>query len=264
MFWTRRFFTDLAGSYLDSLRAIKGLPWLFAAIMLWEFAQHIVEVRIGMFDSIEAAREVGQDTTRMVFGWVKMASIYVGAFFVIRYFSARRDGRALDPIGRAASRFAPYLVYSLLIFAAIFYTRDFVADENVDAFRGTVGLGQILVEPLLMAWIVSSATDGKVTGPIASMRQTGLLYLLALPLFLFVRIPLSLLHQSLNNWATGAGPTEMWSLLAIDSVVVGLIVAIVPAAMVRVARWIEVRRGHHASADLAGTAAARRDAALHS
>lgn len=51
MIWIKRFFTDLGGTYVDSLRAIKALPWLFAAIIGWEFAQHIVEVRIGMFES---------------------------------------------------------------------------------------------------------------------------------------------------------------------------------------------------------------------
>ena len=82
MIWMKRFFTDLGGTYLDSLRAIKALPWLFAAIIGWEFAQHIVEVRIGMFESKEMARAVADDRLRMAFGWVKMASIYVGAFFV--------------------------------------------------------------------------------------------------------------------------------------------------------------------------------------
>ncbi len=244
MQWTRRFFTDLAGSYLDSLRAIKGLPWLFAAIIAWEFAQHVVEVRIGMFTDKEMARAVSQDGARMAFGWVKMISIYVGAFFVIRHFAGKRDGRQLAPRGTAAKRFAPYLVYSLVMFAAVFYTRDFAGEEHVDTVRTIVGLGQVLVEPLLMAWVVAAATDGRIAGPIGSARHTGLLYFLALPLFLLTRVPVSLLHQNLNEWAMGKQGAELWSLLAIDSLVVGLIVAITPAAMVRVARWVELRRAN--------------------
>ena len=242
MQWTRRFFTDLAGSYLDSLRAIKGLPWLFAAIIAWEFAQHVVEVQIGMFTDKETARAVSQDGARMAFGWVKMTSIYVGAFFVVRHFAGMRDGRPLAPLGTAAKRFAPYLVYSLVMFAATFYARNFAAEEHVDTVRTIVGLGQVLVEPLLMAWVVAAATDGRITGPIGSARLTGLLYFLALPLFLLTRIPVSLLHQNLNEWAMGKQGAELWSLLAIDSLVVGLIVAITPAAMARVARWVELRR----------------------
>lgn len=247
MHWIRRFSADLAGSYLDSLRAIKALPWLFAAIILWEFAQHVVEVRIGMFTNEETARAVSQDGARMVFGWVKMISIYVGAFFVIRHFAGTRDGRQLAPLGPAAKRFAPYLVYSLILFAAVFYTRDFAAEDQVDMVRAVLGLGQVLIEPLLMAWVVAAATDGRITGPIGSAKRTGLLYFLALPLFLLIRTPVSLLHQNLNQWAIGKQSPELWSLLAIDSLVVGLIVAITPAAMVRVARWVELRREDQAT-----------------
>ena len=242
MIWIRRFFADLAGTYLDSVRAMKALPWLFAAIVLWEFAQHVVEVRIGMFASKDAARAVGDHGARMAFGWIKMISIYVGMFFVIRHFAGQRDGRRLDPNGQAAKRFAPYLVYSLIAFAAIFYARQLVAEPQVDTLRTSVGLAQMLIEPLIMIWVVAAATDGRIGGPIGSIRQTGLLYLLALPLFLLIRAPVSLLHAALNDWAMGTEGAQLWSLLAIDSLVVGVIVAIVPAAMVRVARWVELRR----------------------
>ena len=97
MIWLRRFFADMIGSYLDSLRALRALPWLFAAIVLWEFAQHVVEVRIGMFESRDMARLTNDNGLRMAFGWTKMTSIYVGAFFVIRHFASQRAGRVLAP-----------------------------------------------------------------------------------------------------------------------------------------------------------------------
>ena len=241
MIWAKRFFADLGGTYIDSLRAIGALPWLFAAIIGWEFAQHVVEVRIGMFESVEAAKAVGMDASRMVFGWIKMLSIYIGAFFVIRHFAGSRGGRTLASLQQAAKRFVPYTAYSLLIFAGVFYARDLVAGDQVDVFRGTLGLGQLLIEPLLMAWVVAAATDGRIGNPWASARRTGLLYLLALPLYLLARVPVGLLHNGLNEWAMGTQGLELWSLLAIDSFVLGIIVAIVPAAMVRVARWVDVR-----------------------
>ena len=244
MQWARRFFADLAGSYLDSLHALKALPWLFAAIIAWEFAQHVVEVRIGMFANEEAARAVSQDGTRMVFGWLKMLSIYIGAFFVVRHFAGNRDGRPLAPTATAARRFAPYVVYSLFMFAAIFYAHNFVSEDRVDTLRTIVGLSQVLIEPLMMAWVVAAASDNRISGPLASARQTGWLYLLALPFYLLTRVPVSLLHQELNQRAIGTQGTELWSILVVDSVVVGVIVAITPAAMVRVARWVELKHAH--------------------
>ncbi len=241
MIWIKRFFTDLGGTYVDSLRAIKALPWLFAAIIGWEFAQHIVEVRIGMFESQEMGRAVADDGLRMAFGWVKMASIYVGAFFVIRYFISQRSDRSLAPLGSAGLRYLPYFAYSLVVFAALFYARSLITEEHVDTFRAAVGLGQQLLEPLLIAWVVAAATDGRISGPIASARRLGLLYFLALPLLLLARVPASLLHQHLNQTAVGSMGTELWLTLAIDAVVVGLIVSIVPSAMVRVAGWMDKR-----------------------
>lgn len=241
MIWIRRFFVDLAGTYLDSLKALRALPWLFAAIVLWEFAQHVVEVRIGMFENAERARELSGDPLRMAFGWVKMASIYVGAFFVIRHFAGSRDGREVASIGRATKRFVPYFVYSLLMFSLIFYAREFTPEKHVDTVRTIAGLGQLLLEPFLAAWVVACATDGRIANPIASIRRTGLLYLLALPLFFLARIPISLAHQQLNTLAMERGGVELWSILALDSLVVGIIVAITPAAMVRIARWVQLR-----------------------
>ncbi|HAD18729.1 MAG TPA: hypothetical protein DCF81_17935 [Erythrobacter sp.] len=242
MIWLRRFFADMIGSYLDSLRALRALPWLFAAIVLWEFAQHVVEVRIGMFESRDMARLRNDNGLRMAFGWIKMTSIYVGAFFVIRHFASQREGRVLAPLGTAALRFLPYVLYALVVFAAMFYARALVPEVHVTALRSALGLGQLLIEPLLMTWVVAAATDGRVANPLVSARRLGWLYGLALPLYILTRLPFSLLHQQLNRLSIGEAGIQLWGLLALDSLVVGLIVAISPSAMVRIAHWTELRQ----------------------
>ena len=54
MVWVQRFFSDLLGAHLDGVRAIRGLPLLFVLLVGWEFAQHVMEVRVGFFDSWSA------------------------------------------------------------------------------------------------------------------------------------------------------------------------------------------------------------------
>lgn len=241
MKWITRFFADFIGVHLDGLRAMRGLLFLFVAIVLWEFAQHVIEVRIGMFESREAARALGGDGSRMLFGWVKMMSVYVGGFFVIRHLFARRGDTNLAPVATAFARYLPYMVYMLAIFAALFYARSYAPEASVDTIRAVLGLSQIFVEPLLMAWIVAAATDGRIRNPLVSAKQTGLLYLYALPLFFFARLPVSLAHQQLNSAALGREGTVLWSMLALDAIVVGLIVAIIPAISVRVAAYVRER-----------------------
>ncbi|MCP3733775.1 hypothetical protein M9979_02620 [Sphingomonas sp. RP10(2022)] len=231
----RRFLADLFGAYADGARVVAGLPLLFGAIIAWEFAQHVVEYRIGFFDSKEIAKAVSLDPSRMALGWVKMILVYVGGFFAIRFLVNGSARGVMTPRWGTMVRYLPYIAYALTIFALIFYARALVPAERVTAFRGTVGLIQIAVEPLLMLWIVSAATDGPVRTPWHSARRIGSGYVRALALFFIGRMPIGAAHQFLGTWAIGRATPLLWPMLVLDAVVVGLLIAIIPAIYVRVA-----------------------------
>jgi hypothetical protein len=239
MTWLKRYFADLFGAYADGVRVAAALPWLFALVAGWEFAQHVVEVRIGFFDSREASKAVSLDGSRMALGWVKMLLVYVGGFLAIRCLVGRDGGGPIDAAGPAAARYAPYVLYSLALFALIVFAGRIVAPARVDLFRALVGLAQLLIEPLLMLWVVSAVTDGAVAGPAASARRTGVAYFYALPLFFVARLPIGIAHNLLNKQAMGRPHALVWTMLAVDALVVGLLVAIIPAISVRVSRAIE-------------------------
>ncbi|WP_084582186.1 hypothetical protein [Sphingomonas azotifigens] len=239
MTWLKRFGIDLIGAHVDGVRAIRALPWLFGVLIAWELAQHVVEVRIGFFTSVDAARAVQEDGGRMLLGWIKMLSVYVGGFFVLRQLA----GRVNAPIGTAALRYLPYLAYALIAFALIFYAGRW-APDRVDEARAVVALAQIAIEPLLMLWVVSAATDGEVRTPWQSARMLGWRYAYALPLFFVGRIPVNAVHQLLNRYAMGQPPALLWPMLVLDAITVGLIIAVIPAIAVRVARRV---REHVAS-----------------
>lgn len=253
--WLRRFFSDLIGAHLDGVRAAMGLPLLFAVLIGWEFAQHVIEVRIGFFDSREAAKAVANDPSRMVLGWIKMISVYLGGFVVIRHLAAKNGDASLAAVSVALRRYTPYIVYSLGLFALLFYARSFIPEADVMTFRTVVSLTQIAIEPLIMLWIVSAATDGVVRGPLRSARVTGWLYFWALALFFVGRLPVNAAHQLLNRYAMGQPDIMLWPMLVIDAVVVGLIISVIPALYVRIARFIWERQvqGTAASAPMKQT-----------
>ena len=238
MRWVKRFFSDLVGAYADGFRFAAGLPLLFAAMVALEFGQHAIEFHIGFFDSEAAGRAVALDSSRMILGWIKMILVYVGGFFAIRYLVWGNRARALTVTREAIIRYMPYIAYSLVMFALVFYARSFVAEDRVMAFRSVFGLAQIAIEPLLMLWIVSAATGGVVRGPLESAKRTGWLYFWALGLFFIGRIPINAAHQLLNRYAVGQSPSVMWAMLALDALVVGLLIAIVPALYVRISRFV--------------------------
>jgi hypothetical protein len=99
-----------------------------------------------------------------------------------------------------------------------------------------------LIEPLLMLWIVSAATNGVVRNPLQSARRMRLLYFWALALFFIGRLPVNVVHQLLNRYAVGQPPAIVWPMLALDAVSVGLITAVIPAIYVRVVRLVDERR----------------------
>jgi hypothetical protein len=237
----RRFFADLIGAYIDGARVVCGLPWLFGAIIAWEFAQHMVEYRIGFFDSREAAKAVSLDGSRMILGWIKMLLVYVGGFFAIRYLVLGRQP-ATKPAGATMLRYLPYVIYSLLLVAPILYADWLVAPAQVMTLRGIFGIGQLLVEPLLMLWIVSAAAEGQVRTPLQSARTTGWFYLWALALFFIGRLPINLLHRFLGTYPIGKPGPLLWPMLALDAVTVGLIITVIPALYVRIARRISEAR----------------------
>jgi hypothetical protein len=131
----------------------------------------------------------------------------------------------------------------MAMFALVFYAGSLVAPGQVMTLRLVASLTQIALEPALMLWIVASATGGPVGNPWQSVRITGWWYFWAFALFFIGRIPINAAHQLLNRYAIGQPPALVWTMLAIDALVVGLLVAIVPALYVRVYRLVMARRG---------------------
>lgn len=242
MHWIKRFLADAFGAQLDGFRVAAALPLVFVAMAGCELAQHAVEMRIGFFASEASAKAVSLDGARMAFGWLKMLLVYVAGFYAIRYLVWRDAARAVRDVRGAALRYAPYLLYSLAVFALIVFAVRFVPAERVATFRMVVALTQLAIEPLLMLWVVSAATDGKVGGPIASARALGLYYLYALPLLVVARIPSGAAHTVLNRFAIGKPVPVAWAMLAVDALLVGLLVAVIPAIAVRVASVVGAKR----------------------
>lgn len=238
----RRFFVDLVGAYADGVRSMIALPLLFALLVGFEFVQHVAEVRIGFFNSAAAAHSFSNDSSRMTLGWLKMISVYVGGFFVIRYLVRCRAGKPVAAIRVAAQRYIPYVVYSLCLSALIFYGPSLAPQGNGSSIRAMVALIQIGLEPLLILWIVSAATDGRTGGPVKSAKASWPWYIWGLMLFFVGRLPVNALHQLLNHAAIGSRGAVLWMLLGADAICVGLIISVVPALYVRIARFIGERR----------------------
>ncbi len=252
----KAFFADWGGAFRDGWRFAAALPLLFAAMIGIEFAQHVVEAGLGFFSPDLAVRKAAaMAPLRMAFGWPKMLIVYALGFFAIRYFVTGDAQTALRPSARAIGRYAWVAGYQLLIAAVVIYAAPIVAlagigKAGVMPLQLAMGLTQQLLEPLFFLWFVNAAMGTDAYGPAASARTTRWLYLWGLVLMFVARLPFNAAHQLLNRWPAGKSPAILWSALALDAVVVGVMVVILAAVQVRIARFIAARRGVAVLGDL--------------
>ncbi len=243
----KAFFSNWAGAFRDSWGAARALPILLVLMIGIEGAQHVVELQLGFFSPDAAVRKAASLLpVRMAFGWPKMLILYAVGFVAMRWFVTRDARAALRPPGIALRRYLGVVLFQLIPAAGTIYAEPIAAalGRGPEAtIRAVCGLGQLLLEPLLLLWFVAAAMGATGYGPIASARAVRWYYLWAFLLMFATRIPVAGLHRGFNQWAAGRPLAQQAALLACDALVVGTLALVLPAIQVRIARYIAERRG---------------------
>jgi hypothetical protein len=100
-------------SYSGSIAFLTACPVLALFPVAFELVQHLVEVRIGMYDSLAAAKAVEHDQLRMGFGFLKVIALVVPEYWVVRYLVFREQARAAQFDRLAVSLFAVFMAFKL-------------------------------------------------------------------------------------------------------------------------------------------------------
>lgn len=207
----------------DSIRTWWLAPVIPLIAVLPEFAQHVAEVEIGMFESREAGRALSDDPTRWAFGYAKVAGVLIAMLLAIRFWGAHHQrlpwwspkGIEWKVIGLA---FVANLVASgitVAIESAVAGADEIVATIIPTAFT-------IATLPVLVWLIAGLVGDNEAT--LGTVYRTGWWAALRIAAFsALVFVPLQYLHGLNHDWAFGAGPVLLWTLMVFDSLVVGLI-----------------------------------------
>ena len=88
------FWTALKATYGGSLAFLIACPRLASIPVVFELLQHAVEVHIGMYDSIAAAKAVEHHPLRMAFGMLKIVALTVPLYWGTRFLPHRDAGFA--------------------------------------------------------------------------------------------------------------------------------------------------------------------------
>ena len=203
-------------------------PAIFAIVVLPEGAQHVVEIELGMFASKEAFIANAADSTRMAFGAVKIAGLVLCMLLTARFW---HTGSV-----RAAMLMPPRDLGRTIFAAAIGYAASLPAEwaattQQPPFVYWPVVAASWLVSFLLLVYLIGALLgDREMTLRAAFTRGWKVLPLLAL-LVVAAFWPASMLHAYAHKFALGGSPALVWTVMAADALLVGLMAALTGSAM---------------------------------
>lgn len=241
--------TDLKQVYRDSARFALALPLVAAIPFAAELIQHVIEVRAGMFDSYAGAEAAGSDGGRSAFGVLKVLTLFLIVYPVVRFIGFEGDRRRAVAVSRmSALLFSAVLLFGLAMMA-LQQAGGALLGQLIESEARLLAAGVIaffalmLLEIYLAAWKVAAALGNPTINVAASVRLMRRHVLWGFGFTLLMMMPLMIAHYALNIAAIGLGAGAMWTILVVDSAVTAFLAIVLGATVYRVARRATDRAG---------------------
>lgn len=220
-------FLDALGTvHREAFLFMLACPLLAAIPVAVEFAQHVIELRAGMYVDEAGALAAESDPLRMQFGFLKVLALALPAYWIPRFMHGARDADA----ARTWDTKAVWLYSGVFLFMAVNAALSlFVLPTTPNWMIGTMAGGMIL-SVLLARW-QAAAPLGQFINPLRSAIEMLRNLPWALAFSLVAMLPVMALHYALAIVAILAAPDWLdWVLMVVDSVVVGWLAGILAAA----------------------------------
>jgi hypothetical protein len=226
--WPRTLLRGLREVYGRGLMLPLAAPAIAAIVVLPEAAQHVAEIQLGMFASKEAFMAQADGWPRMGFGYVKIAALFLCILLSARFvYCGSVRGALLMPrrdLGRT--------LFALAIGLAASMPAEWAAQTGQPPYvywpvvTASWGVAVLLVVYLLGALL----GDREMTLRAAFTRGWKVIPPLAI-LMLAAFWPASTLHSLAHKLALGADPLLVWAIMAADSLLVGILAALIGSAL---------------------------------
>ena len=220
MNWLRGFGSAMLATFRDGPRLWWLAPLIPLLAFLPEFAQHIAEIKLGMFASPEAFKALQNDPTRWAFGYAKIAGLFLTIFAAARYWSLPPETRKRWWDLRTIA-WRQLLLGIALIGAVTTVLYLLKPAISVIAFKTLDIATQIATLPVLVFMLGALFGDSKVR--LRQCYRTGWVQGLAMGIyFLLAMLPAQYVHRLDHTLATGAPTSMTWALMLWDAVLVSL------------------------------------------
>jgi hypothetical protein len=226
--WPLTVLRALGEVYRKGLTLPALAPAIFAIVVLPEGAQHVAEIQLGMFTSREAFMALSADATRMAFGAVKVAGLILAILLTARFWHTGSVRAAVLMPPRDLAR----TVFAVAIGFAASLPAEWAATTQQPPFIywPVVSLSWLVSFLLLVYLIGALVGDRGMTLRASFTRGWKVLPLLAL-LVVAAFWPAATLHAYAHKWALGASPAAVWTLMAGDALLVGLMATLTGSAL---------------------------------
>jgi len=212
----------------DGVRIWTLAPLIPALILLPEFAQHVVEIQIGMFESRELGRALSDDLTRWAFGYIKIAGLLLSILATIRFWGAIRHGKPWWNLGSVAwTNVLIAIVLTALTTVPGTLLEGTIGEEKAGWIDTAIALATL---PLIVL-LVRGISGDRDTSLQSAFRYDWFPAIRVLVFAAMVWVPLQYLHGKNHDWAFGAPDGLVWFLMIFDSVVVGLLATLAGTAI---------------------------------
>lgn len=245
----RNLWRDVRDIYGSAWAFAFACPLLFLVPVLFEFAQHVVEVKSGLYLSLDAAKAAENDPSRMLFGFWKTLAISLPTYWMYRYVVSGRDAayaRRFDPkaVLLWAVLFVPLVIGLnwLTLFGPPLGSVLGLEGSAESWAKGVLTLLQTIGGVYLAAWLVAWSQGNSDIGPLASFRIMNGSFWRTVALIVAGVVPLMALHYA-GLLAIGRPQAVVWALMTFDSLVVGFLALTMFGANAVAARSAAARKG---------------------
>ena len=216
-----------------SVYRLGGLTWLaapaiLAIAVLPELAQHMAEIHLGMFDSKDAARAAANDPLRWAFGYLKIAGLVIAILATARFWAFRSVRKALLIAPANLLRLLLAIGLTLVAELPFGWLKEM---SSSDALDGLLTAASVLVQAGLLVYLVGALLDDPSNGLRRAYSDRCPTALLITLLVAIAFLPCQALHIANHVAAVGRHPLLVWALMIFDSLLVGLMAALIGSAL---------------------------------
>jgi hypothetical protein len=236
-------------AYVRSWRFVRACPLVTAIVIAAEFGQHIIEISLGFYASMESAAALADAPQRLAAGHLKVLSIMLLGYGVTRFLGFGDDAAKALRLEQPAVRLFSLVVGFELVWILIgldggpLLRAAGMAPVLAGRITGVLMVFGFLLGAFLIPWKVAAPLGNPAIGFVCSMRISWRHLPFAL-LFGFVpALPVMAVHYALFYAVVGRPPAVIWSAALLDAVVVGYLGALLATTSFLIARHITDRNG---------------------